>query len=131
MIKCDDNLREWREFAIEYVNEYGHTSSMSSTYIIDEPEEEEISNLCEFISNFVVSLGYLPTTKSKIQFIDWKLLTYNKPQEYFKDDRFIVTLDNKTVDFDIWNGKNFEKYGDRVIAWADEITPFGGDPYSF
>ena len=131
MIKYDDNLREWREFAIEYTDEYGFTRSMSSIYIIEEPDENELRNLCEFISNFVVSLGYLSTSKSKVQYIDWKILQYNKPQEYSKDDRFIVTLDDKTVDFDIWNGESFEKYGDRVIAWADEITPFGGDPYSF
>lgn len=131
MIKHDDNLREWREFAIEYTDEYGFTRSMSSTYIIEEPEENEIRDLCEFISNFVVSLGYLSTSKSKVQYIDWNILQYNKPQGYFKDDRFIVTLDDRTVDFDIWNGESFEKYGNRVIAWADEITPFGGDPYSF
>lgn len=131
MIKYEDNLREWREFAIEYTDEYGFTRSMSSTYVLGEPEENEIRDLCEFISNFVISLGYLPTSKSKVQYIDWNILKYNKPQEYFKDDRFTVTLDDKTVDFDIWNGEKFEKYGDRVIAWADEITPFGGDPYSF
>lgn len=131
MQTMNDNLREWREFAIEYTDEYGLNRSMSSVRIIEEPEEGEIEDLCSFIADFIVSIGYSPTTKSKIQFIDWKLLDYDKPQEYFKDDRFIVTLDDKTVDFDIWNGKNFEKYGDRVIAWADEITPFGGDPYSF
>lgn len=134
----EKELRDYVEIAIEMTDAYGRTDGISTTYIMDDPESgsEEIELLCKALSRLLIIKGYSGTAISTVQHINWNWIDgYNSKkmleETWTYNRRFLVSLEDKTVDFDIWDGDKFVKYGDKVIAWAEEIVPYGEDPYDY
>lgn len=131
----EEEIRDYVEIAMEMTDIYGHSDGISVTYAADE-DSDEIEILCRALSRFLIVKGFSGTCLSHVQHIDWNWIKSYPSQEALKSEwaknmRVLVTLDDTFVDFDTWDGEKFEKYGDRVVAWADCITPYGGDPYDY
>ena len=134
----EEKIRDYIEIAIEVTDAYGRTDGISTTYIVDDPDSgsEEIDLLCKALSRLLIVKGYYGGAVSTVQHIDWKWINTCSSKEMLKENwtfnkRFLVSLDDKTVDFDVWDGNKFVKYGDKVVAWAEEIVPYGEDPYDY
>ena len=131
----EKELRDYVEIAIEMTDIYGHSDGISVTRFADE-DSDEVELLCEVLSRFLIAKGYSGRSLSEIQHINWYWVNSYPSKKTLEEfwtvnKRFLVSLEDHTVDFDIWDGEKFVKYGNKVIAWAEEIVPYGDDPYDY